>query len=163
MSDTLKRNLWAYGAGLLFGVGLVLAGMADPAKVIGFLDLFGDWDPSLTLVMGGAVAMHFVLFRLITKRASPLFDTSFHLPTRSDIDLRLVGGASLFGVGWGLAGFCPGPGIVSVGAGSASAIVFVAAMSLGIWLQRLTDDALIRPNSARAARAGRALERAGFT
>jgi len=139
MNDTTKSNLWAYVAGLVFGVGLVLAGMTDPAKVIGFLDLFGDWDGSLMFVMGGAIAMHFILFRVVTKRASPLFDTRFHLPTRRDIDPRLVTGAALFGIGWGLAGFCPGPGIVSLGAGSTAAIVFVLAMSIGMWLQDATD------------------------
>lgn len=138
-SSTVKSNAWAYLAGLVFGVGLVLAGMTDPAKVIGFLDLLGDWDGSLMLVMGGAIAVHFVLFRVITKRASPLFDGRFHLPTRSDIDMRLVVGAGLFGVGWGLAGYCPGPGIVSLGAGSMPAVVFVAAMSVGMLIQQVTE------------------------
>ena len=137
MSDTAKSNVWAYVAGLVFGIGLVLAGMTDPAKVIGFLDFLGDWDGSLMFVMGGAIAVHFLLFRVITRRASPLFDARFHLPTRRDLDTRLVAGAALFGVGWGLAGFCPGPGIVSLGSGTSAALVFVATMTVGMWVQRL--------------------------
>jgi len=146
----MKANLWAYLAGLIFGVGLALAGMVDPAKVIGFLDLFGTWDPSLAFVMGGAIMVHFVLFRLITKRASPLFDARFQLPTRTDLDPKLLGGAALFGIGWGLAGFCPGPALTSLGAGSVSAVVFVATMTLGMWVQHRTatsSPVLSRPLS----------------
>ncbi len=146
----MKANLWAYLAGLIFGVGLALAGMVDPAKVIGFLDLFGSWDPSLAFVMGGAIAVHFVLFRVITKRASPLFDARFQLPTRTDLDPKLLGGAAIFGIGWGLAGFCPGPGLTSLGSGSLSAVVFVATMTLGMWLQHRTSTSnpvLSRPLS----------------
>lgn len=145
MSDAAKSNLWAYVAGLVFGVGLVLAGMVDPAKVIAFLDFFGAWDPSLMFVMGGAIAVHFVLYRVITKRASPLFDARFDVPTRRDLDARLLGGAALFGVGWGLAGYCPGPGIVGLGSGSVPALVFVAAMTAGIYLQERTFGAPLRP------------------
>lgn len=139
MSDSAKANIWAYVAGLLFGVGLALAGMVDPAKVIGFLDLFGAWDPSLAFVMGGAIAIHFVLFRVVTKRASPLFDARFQLPTRRDLDAKLIGGAAIFGVGWGLGGFCPGPGLTSLGAGSLAALVFVATMTLGMIVQHRTS------------------------
>lgn len=128
----MKSNLLAYLAGLLFGLGLILAGMTDTSKVIGFLDFFGDWDPSLAFVMVGAIGIHAVLLRLILKRPAPLLDTHFHVPTRRDIDARLVGGAAIFGVGWGLAGFCPGPGIVSLGTGTIAALVFVATMALGM-------------------------------
>ncbi len=145
MNETVKSNLWAYVAGLVFGVGLVLAGMVDPAKVIAFLDFFGAWDPSLMFVMGGAIAVHFVLFRVITRRASPLFDARFDLPTRRELDARLLGGAALFGVGWGLAGYCPGPGIVGLGTGSGPALVFVAAMTAGIWLQERAFGTPLRP------------------
>jgi hypothetical protein len=134
----LKSNLWAFAAGLLFGLGLIISGMTDPAKVIAFLDftgVAGGWDPSLALVMGGAVSIHFVLFRVITKRASPLFDTRFHLPTRTDLDPKLITGSAIFGLGWGLGGYCPGPGLVSVPSASIGAIAFVAAMTLGMWLQ----------------------------
>lgn len=135
----MKANVWSYLTGFIFGVGLILAGMVDPAKVIGFLDLFGGaWDPSLAFVMGGAVAVHFIAFRVITKRHSPLFDAKFHLPTRTDLDPKLIGGAAIFGIGWGLGGFCPGPGLTSLGAGSAAAAVFVVTMLLGMWVQHQT-------------------------
>lgn len=110
--------------------------MTLPSKVVGFLDLAGAWDASLAFVMIGAIAVHFVLYRVIARRRSPLFDASFHLPTRKDIDRRLVAGAALFGVGWGLGGFCPGPGLVSAGAGSLNAIVFVVGMTLGMLLEQ---------------------------
>jgi uncharacterized membrane protein YedE/YeeE len=106
--------------------------MTKPAKVAGFLDLGGAWDASLALVMLGAIAVHFVAFRLITRRKAPLFDAKFHVPSRRDITLPLVFGAAIFGVGWGLGGFCPGPGIVAAGAGSTGALVFVAGMTGGV-------------------------------
>jgi len=129
------KSVWtALGAGGLFGAGLVLSGMARPAKVIAFLDVGRQWDPSLAFVMAGAIAVHMVLFRVILRRRSPLYDVTFHLPTRKDIDLRLVAGAALFGVGWGLGGYCPGPALVSIGAGTLPALVFVATMAAGMWL-----------------------------
>ncbi|MCA9679540.1 MAG: YeeE/YedE family protein, partial [Myxococcales bacterium] len=121
----------AFGAGLLFGLGLVLAGMTIPAKVIGFLDITsaqGAWDPSLMFVMGGAIAVHAVALRLVRRRGAPLFDRTFHLPTRKDLDLLLLAGAAIFGVGWGLAGYCPGPGLVSAAGGMGAGATFVAAM-----------------------------------
>ena len=105
----LKRNLAALAAGLLFGLGLAVAQMTNPLKVLAFLDIFGNWDPSLALVMGGAVAVTLVGFRLVLRQPAPLFDTKFHLPTRRDLDRNLLLGAALFGTGWGIAGFCPGP------------------------------------------------------
>jgi hypothetical protein len=119
-------------AGLLFGVGLALSGMTNPAKVIGFLDLFGRWDPSLALVMVGAIGVHFVLLRRILRRPGPRFEAAFRAPKAAGIDGRLVLGAAVFGVGWGLGGVCPGPGIVDAGAGSAYALVFTACMALGV-------------------------------
>ncbi len=124
-------------AGVLFGAGLVVGGMTDPENVIGFLDFFGEWKPALIFVMGGAIAVNFVLMRLILRRPAPLFDGQFHLPTRRDIDPRLVIGSGLFGIGWGLGGFCPGPGIVSAFAGNEDALVFVVAMTLGMFAFRL--------------------------
>ena len=136
-----KAHASALGAGALFGVGLGVAGMTSPAKVQAFLDFFGDWDPSLALVMVGAIAVH-VLGRLVVRRSAPLFDTRFHLPTRNDLDRPLVLGAALFGVGWGLGGFCPGPGIVSLASGTLDAVVFVGAMAVGMALHfRLTHTA----------------------
>jgi len=125
------KQLVAYLAGLLFGVGLILAGMTEPAKVMGFLDFLGDWDPSLALVMVGAIGVHGVLLRLVLRRAGPIFDARFHVPSGRQIDRPLVVGAAIFGVGWGLAGLCPGPGIVNLGTGAVAAVVFVVAMVLG--------------------------------
>lgn len=118
--------------GLLFGLGLILAGMTDPSKVIGFLDLAGAWDPSLALVMGGAIAVGLGAFALARQRTTSFLGGAMHLPSNRDIDRRLIGGSLLFGAGWGLAGFCPGPAIVSLGAGQPKAVVFVAAMLAGM-------------------------------
>jgi uncharacterized protein len=123
-----------FAAGLIFGLGLLLSGMANPAKVLNFLDLFGSFDPSLVLVMGGAVSVTFVGYRLAFRRGHPWLATGFDLPTLKAIDLRLVGGAALFGIGWGLAGFCPGPALVALSLGGTSGVVFVVAMLAGIAL-----------------------------
>jgi uncharacterized membrane protein YedE/YeeE len=131
--------LSAFAAGLVFGVGLILSGMMDPGKVIGFLDVAGTWDPSLAFVMGGAILVGAFAFRLAGKRARTFLGGAFHLPERRDIDPRLVGGSVLFGIGWGLAGFCPGPALVSFGAGYEQAAVFVAAMLGGMVLFRALD------------------------
>jgi hypothetical protein len=122
----------ALAAGLLFGVGLAVSGMTKADKVIGFLDVTDAWDPSLAFVMGGAMFVHVVLYRLVVRRPSPLFAARFAIPTRTDIDGRLLGGAALFGVGWGLGGYCPGPGLVAAPSGAANALVFVLFLALGI-------------------------------
>jgi uncharacterized membrane protein YedE/YeeE len=141
MTRTTTHRLSEFLVGLLFGWGLMLAGMTDPGKVIGFLDLAGAWDPSLAFVMGGAIAVGFFAFGSAKKRTSNFFGGALHLPTSRDIDKRLVAGALLFGAGWGLAGFCPGPGIVSMAAGEPKAAVFVVAMLAGMlvfeWIDRL--------------------------
>ncbi len=124
-------------AGLLFGLGLALAGMTLPSRVLGFLDVTGPWDPSLALVMVSAIAVHLPLQRVIRGRGRPLFDTRFHLPTGARIDRRLVVGSALFGVGWGLAGSCPGPALVSAATGAPWALSFVAAMAVGMVAQRV--------------------------
>ena len=121
-------------AGLVFGLGLLLSGMADPAKVLGFLDLAGDWDPSLALVMAGAILVTAVGFAVARRRAKSLLGTPIQLPTKRTIDRRLIVGSTLFGAGWGLAGFCPGPALVALGMGEAKAIVFVLAMLAGMGL-----------------------------
>lgn len=131
------KALASFSAGVLFAIGLGISGMTQPSKVTGFLDLFGAWDPSLALVMVGAVAVHFVLYRVITRHATPLFDTRFHLPTRKDLDARLVVGSSLFGIGWALGGYCPGPGLVSAASGLLPAVVFVLSMAAGMKLEQL--------------------------
>jgi len=124
--------LAAFAAGLVFGVGLLLSGMADPGKVKGFLDLAGAWDPSLAFVMGGAVLVGFFAFRFAGRRARTFLGHALELSSRRDIDFRLVGGSRVFGVGWGLGGFCPGPALVAFGAARDPAAVFVAAMLLGM-------------------------------
>lgn len=141
----MKRNAAAFGAGALFAVGLAVSGMTRPSKVVGFLDLAGDWDASLAFVMMGAIAVHFVAYRVVLRRPAPLFDVRFHLPTRKDIDLRLVLGAALFGVGWGLGGYCPGPGLVSAAGASLGAVVFVVGMTLGMVIELGLARATARP------------------
>ncbi|WP_220265645.1 DUF6691 family protein [Enterobacter sp. Colony194] len=126
-------------AGLIFGIGLIVSGMADPAKVLGFLDITRLWNPSLAFVMGGAIGVGFFGFRSAKKRARPVCAAEMQLPNSQQIDKRLIGGSVLFGVGWGLAGICPGPGLVLLGAGIGKGVVFVAAMIAGMlifqWLE----------------------------
>jgi uncharacterized membrane protein YedE/YeeE len=126
--------LAAFASGLIFGIGLLLSGMADPGKVKGFLDIAGAWDPSLAFVMGGAVLVGFFAFRFAGRRARSFFGGALALPTARNIDVRLVAGSLVFGIGWGLAGFCPGPALVSFGSGVDKAAAFVAAMLLGMLL-----------------------------
>jgi uncharacterized membrane protein YedE/YeeE len=137
------RALAALGSGLVFGAGLVVSGMTKPEKVIGFLDLFGAWDASLAFVMLGAIAVHFVAHRLVRGRSAPLLAPRFALPTRRDIDMKLVVGAAVFGVGWGLAGYCPGPGLVAAASGG-GAVVFVAALLAGTWLTAQLENLAAR-------------------
>lgn len=124
-------------SGTLFGVGLLVAGMTDPARVVGFLDIAGRWDPSLAFAMGGAVVVYALAFRWIQRRRNePWFDVLFHVPRRADVDAGLIVGSALFGIGWGLGGFCPGPGLVAAASGSAAGLAFVVAMLAGMWIQR---------------------------
>lgn len=127
-------NLFGFLSGLVFGLGLILAGMADPLKVKGFLDLAGDWDPSLALVMGGAIALGVFVFARAARRERSWTGTPMEIPANRTIDRRLIGGGLLFGVGWGIGGFCPGPAIVALGSGMGAAGVFVAAMLVGMVL-----------------------------
>lgn len=126
-------------SGILFGAGLALGGMTDPARVRGFLDLFGAWDPTLAFVMGGAVIVMAVAWRVVARMREPWLAEAFHLPTRADLTPRLIGGAALFGVGWGIAGLCPGPGIAALVIEPMSAAVFVAAMLVGMAAVRLVE------------------------
>ncbi len=128
----MQHRVTEFLVGLLFGVGLIVAGMTDPSKVLGFLDLAGTWDPSLAFVMGGGILVGLGAFATAKKRTTTFFGGAMHLPSSTDIDKRLIGGGLLFGAGWGLAGFCPGPAIVSMGAGQPKAAVFVAAMLAGM-------------------------------
>lgn len=136
----MKRHVAsAFFAGLIFAVGLALSGMTQPHKVIGFLDLFGDWDPSLIFVMIGAIVVHAVSYRLIRRRATPLLESEFHWPKENRITGRLVIGAILFGVGWGLGGFCPGPALVSLGSFEMRPLIFTVSMIAGIGLFKLFE------------------------
>jgi len=133
----MAKLLSATVAGLVFGFGLGLSQMVDPAKVLGFLDVAGAWDPSLILVMASAMGVAFIAFRLVPYRKAPLFESGFMIPTAKDIDVKLIGGAVLFGVGWGLVGFCPGPAVASFAHGETNSLIFVAAMIVGFGLIRL--------------------------
>ena len=125
--------------GLVFGLGLIVSGMANPAKVLGFLDVGGAWDPSLALVMAGAIAVGLVAFYFAKNRTLSLMGAEMKLPVASPIDRRLLMGSALFGIGWGIAGFCPGPGLVALGMGESKALVFVAAMLLGMVVFKLLE------------------------
>jgi uncharacterized membrane protein YedE/YeeE len=130
--------------GLLFGAGLVVSGMADPAKVLNFLDLFGSWDPSLAFVMGGAVVVAFFGYRLVLRRKGPIVGGDFHLPARKDIDARLIVGPAIFGIGWGLGGFCPGPALTALGLGATGTLAFVPAMLVGMAAARFVGASVAR-------------------
>jgi uncharacterized protein len=134
------KHLASFFAGLLFAAGLVAGGMTQPAKVVGFLDVTGGgWDPSLAFVMGGALVVYGVAFRLITGMKEPIFGPRFQIPSRGDLPPRLFVGAALFGIGWGLSGFCPGPAIVGVGSGMVEALLFLPGMLVGMGLFRAWD------------------------
>lgn len=136
----MKNYLVAFVSGVIFSIGLGVSGMVKPAKVIGFLDFFGDWDPSLAFVMGGGVCVNLLVhFLIVRKRKTPVFDVKFHMPTKTTIDKRLLAGAAMFGVGWGLAGFCPGPALTSLVTGAVPVLVFVIAMVVGMLLFRVVE------------------------
>jgi uncharacterized membrane protein YedE/YeeE len=126
-------------AGLVFGLGLIVSGMADPAKVLGFLDLSGAWDPSLAFVMTGAIAVGMVAFMPTRRRTVSILGAEMRLPSARHIDRRLIAGSLLFGIGWGIAGFCPGPGLVALGMGEVKALVFVAAMPAGMGIFEFSE------------------------
>lgn len=144
----MMKHVSAFLIGLLFSLGLVISGMINPAKVLGFLDILGAWDASLAFVMAGAVVVNFIGHRLVTRRPHPLFAGNFAIPTQNDIDFQLVGGATLFGIGWGLVGFCPGPAIASLGAAPEQSIAFVVAMLVGMSVTRLVQAGGLRTPSA---------------
>jgi uncharacterized membrane protein YedE/YeeE len=138
----VKTNLAAFICGILFSIGLGISGMTQPHKVIGFLDVFGEWDLSLVFVMGGAVISYLLLQLLIQRRFSkPMLGETFQIPTRKDLDRSLIFGALLFGMGWGLGGYCPGPAITTLGSGSLNAVLFMVAMGMGM----LLADRVISP------------------
>jgi uncharacterized membrane protein YedE/YeeE len=144
--------VFQFAIGLVFGLGLLLSGMSDPAKVLNFLDLAGiasdTWDPSLAFVMAGAVAVTFVGYAWVLGRPRPLLGETFHLPAKQELDLRIILGPAIFGVGWGLAGFCPGPAFTALGFGSSAAVMFVTAMIVGMVFARWLAG---RPSLSRIA------------
>jgi len=119
--------------GLIFGVGISISGMANPAKVMNFFDIAGTWDPSLAFVMGGALLVAGIGYRIVFRRPAPMMDTTFHLPQNNHIDARLLGGSAVFGIGWGITGFCPGAAIPVIGTGNVNVLLFMAALMIGIF------------------------------
>lgn len=136
-SNSVARAALPLFAGVLFASGLALSRMVNPAKVLNFLDVAGDWDPTLAFVMGGALLITIPAFRLVLRRAHPLLGTKFFLPTKRDIDLKLTSGAALFGMGWGISGLCPGPAITATATGMLPVVGFVLAMTAGMYLHKL--------------------------
>ncbi len=130
------KNISALICGILFGLGLAISEMVNPAKVLGFLDVTGTWDPSLILVMGAGLAVTLLTFRPLLKRSRPLLDTQFHMPSLTDIDRQLLTGAGIFGIGWGLVGYCPGPAIASLAFGRPESVIFLVAMVAGFYGSR---------------------------
>lgn len=135
----MKNSIAALVVGFVFAIGLGLSGMTQPQKVIGFLDLFGQWDPSLIFVMAGAIMVHFVTYKLIRKKQTPLFDRQWHVPTKKEITPALLVGSFLFGVGWALGGFCPGPAVTSLASLEKVPFVFIISMLAGMWIFKLLD------------------------
>ena len=144
-------NIASLLAGLLFGIGLILSGMANPAKVLGFLDLAGSWDPSLALVMAGAIAVGLGGFAVAKNRTRSVLGLAMQFPKARHIDRRLLGGSLLFGIGWGIAGFCPGPSLVALGMGEGKAVVFVVAMVVGMYFFELLERRSSRGSGISAA------------
>ena len=144
------KLVYAWLTGLVFGLGIAISGMMNPAKVLNFFDIAGTWDPSLAFVMGGAVTVTFIGYRLVWRRPAPLFERAFQLPTARQLDLRLIGGSALFGIGWGIAGFCPGAAIPALGTGRWEVALFVAAVIVGLGLARLVRGLPLLPRSATA-------------
>ena len=139
------RFIVIYLIGVIFGTGIVLSGMANPAKVINFFDVAGSWDPSLAFVMGGALIVTAIGYRLVFGRARPIWEGRFNLPTARNLDARLLGGSAVFGVGWGISGFCPGGALPALGTGKPEVFIFVAAMLAGIFGARYLQS-LSRPS-----------------
>lgn len=143
------RVITSYLIGLVFGVGILISGMANPAKVLNFFDFAGTWDPSLAFVMGGALITTMIGYRVVLKRPVPILEEKFQLPTRRDLDRSLIAGSAVFGIGWGIAGFCPGGAIPAIGTGRSEVLLFMAALLAGI----LTARALQNRRARRAAAA----------
>ncbi|MEX3314509.1 DUF6691 family protein [Sulfitobacter sp. PS-8MA] len=146
------KQIFALLSGLIFGIGLIVSGMANPAKILNFLDVFGTWDPSLAFVMGGAIAITAPGFALLFRsRQKPLFDNSFRVPTRNDLEPKLITGAAIFGIGWGLGGFCPGPALTALPLAATGTLIFVPFMLAGMWAARHTPDISPNPHKGTAS------------
>ncbi|NVE96012.1 DUF6691 family protein [Altererythrobacter lutimaris] len=143
----MPRNLIALLTGVLFGAGLALSDMVNPARVLHFLDIFGAWDPALAFVMGGAIVPSAIAYFVSNRLRQPLLDNRFFVPENRIIDRQLIGGAAIFGAGWGLVGYCPGPAIAGLVFGDWQPVVFVIAMLVGMWLHRLSTDLFQRRHS----------------
>lgn len=142
------KLFYALITGIVFGIGISISGMINPAKVFNFFDIVGTWDPSLAFVMGGAVVVTFIGYRLVWKRERPLFVGQFLVPTSNHIDAKLVGGSALFGIGWGIAGFCPGAAIPALGTGRWEVVLFLGAVALGFYLRRLISPIVSAANKS---------------
>ena len=140
----MKSALTSFVSGIVFALGLGIGGMTQPGKVIGFLDFAGNWDPSLAFVMIGAIGVHAFLYRMIRKRPSPTFSSTFSVPTRTEMDMPLFAGAAIFGTGWGIAGFCPGPALTSLASGNSSPVIFSMAMIAGMLLYGFIETLRVR-------------------
>lgn len=138
----MKNSLAAFVVGFIFAIGLGLSGMVQPQKVIGFLDIFGNWDPSLIFVMVGAIVVHFVTYKMIRKRSTPLLSPQWHVPTKKEITPALSIGAFIFGVGWALGGFCPGPAVTSLASFTKTPVIFVMSMIVGMYIFKFVDKKL---------------------
>lgn len=141
MKKPVLHSIFALSSGIIFGLGLILAGMSNPSKVLAFLDITGLWDPSLMFVMGGAIGVGIVAFALAKKRTMAILGDVMHLPSKQDIDTKVMLGGVIFGIGWGIAGICPGPALVLLGAGSKQGIIFVIAMLIGITIYSVISNA----------------------
>lgn len=143
----MRQTFIALLTGVLFGAGLVVSDMVNPARVLAFLDIFGNWDPALAFVMGGAIIPSAIAYLASNKLRQPLLDGRFFIPENRIIDRQLIYGAAIFGAGWGLVGYCPGPAIAGVAFGDWQPIVFIAAMLAGMWLHRISNDLMASRNS----------------
>ena len=141
MKKPVLHSIFALSSGIIFGLGLILAGMSNPSKVLAFLDITGLWDPSLMFVMGGAIGVGIVAFALAKKRTMAILGDVMHLPSKQDIDTKVMLGGVIFGIGWGIAGICPGPALVLLGAASKQGIIFVIAMLIGITIYSVISNA----------------------